>query len=51
MDVLEDYNILKLKKDLQGKISSAENSLEFLDTVNHSLSHSAMVIKIFSEKI
>lgn len=43
MDVLEDFAILSLKKDLEEKVSSAEDSLTFLDSVNNSLSHSAMV--------
>ena len=43
MDILEDYDILNIKKDLEEKVQNAEASLDFLDTVNHSLSHSAMV--------
>lgn len=43
MDILEDYDILSLKKELEEKVNAAEASMNFLDTVNNSLSHSAMV--------
>ena len=43
MDILEDYDILNLKKELEQKVTSAESSLDFLNSVNHSLSHSAIV--------
>lgn len=45
MDILENYGILSLKESLEAKVKSCEESLEFLKTVNHSLSHAAIVSK------